>query len=107
MLQLAYGSAFHSKISDVLNTAGLTPAVCLRANAERVQFTITNNSANIVYLSTSAGVGVNEGYVLQASATYVFNWYFDGDLPTLEWWVAATAAGSRITIRETISEEAL
>jgi len=85
-------------------SAGVTPAILIQQNINRVGFFIVNFSASEIFISPLPGVTVTTGIAIPAnSGTLFISATEDIALPTLRWYAVTSVASAQMLLVEQLA----
>lgn len=97
------GVSSYEITNPVTNSVGTSAEQILRQNPNRIWMSLTNLSANAMYVGPFADPSSGKGYLLNASGgTISLDFRFDLMLVTREWFALAGGAGSEILVVEQV-----
>lgn len=91
-----FGAAVEFVENPEITQADATARTFLRQDPTRVAFTITNLSANVIYVRPGANPSSTVGLTLQAGSSLTVQFPEDLHMAALEWRVIDAAGGSAI-----------
>jgi hypothetical protein len=99
---------FHTSFLERENpegtSVGTTSALMLRSNANRVAFYLINLSVNTIYVRPTLAASSSEGiFVAGNGGFFITNWRDDFTLPSKDWHIVASGAGSNYYLIEIIA----
>lgn len=97
------GASPHRGVNPLVSQVGLAAISIVPNNPNRLGLTIINLGASTVWVWLTNQVGATAGILLDAAGGSVtFQWEYDFDLVTSEWFAISAGAANAISVIETV-----